>query len=208
MRRLLPLVAAAALGLGLHVAFTEWRTTVYPAAEAEATRGRVLVTFRSVLHSEGNAGAWDAADRRIRAYHSLWERCFESAHPDPGPAHRRCVAERVASFGPPTPTSRAVAIGECARKLFGGIPHQAALEACVGEAGGEDLGIPRWTFDRIGPRFEAAYVTETALRAEQYLDSDAASRALGWAGGMLLPAALLVRVAWRVHRQAEQGRDT
>jgi hypothetical protein len=190
--RVLLALACVAAAAGLHKGCCEWRTLEYAASEEPIADARALLSVRKVRHAEGNAARWDEQDRVLRAYDEAWRDCYLEVNgaPEAGSPLDRCLEGRP--YTRPTPTAQAVALGECELALHGSLRRAEGIRACLRRGGETDFHLPRWSFERIGVRFEGPYVTETALFAENWLGRAAWDRALGIAFGVALPALLVM----------------
>lgn len=166
-RRLrLPLaLACLVLAALLHVAFCEWRTLEYAAADDAAVDERLLLSLRKELQP-GNAERWDREDRSLRIYDAAWLACYRDARgrPEPGDARARCLAAR--RYRVLGSTAEAVALAECEGELHGRVVAAEVIAACLRARGYAEAPLPRWSFERIGRRFDGPYVTQTGLFAE------------------------------------------
>lgn len=194
-------LACLAAALLLHRGFTEWRTLEVPAADEARAAERLLLPIRTRRHPLGNAERWDREDRALRAYDAAWRACYREAcgEPEPDGPLARCLAARPYRIG--STTAEAVALAECERALHGAIPDAAAIAACLRVQGYPEAPVPRWSFERIGHRYDGPYVTLTGVFAEARLADPRASRWLGAALGLAFPA-LLVALAIGALRRA------
>jgi hypothetical protein len=190
--RLLVALACVAVAAGLHKSCCEWRTLEYAASEEPTADARALLSLKKVRHAEGNAARWDERDGVLRAYDRTWRDCYLAVNgaPEPGSPFDRCLEGRP--YTRPTPTAQAVALGECEIALHGSVRRAHAIRTCLRREGQTEFHVPRWSFERIGVRFEGPYVTETALFAEDWLGRPAFDRALGIGFGVALPALLVI----------------
>lgn len=196
-------LAYLAAALLLHKGFCEWRTLEYAASEEAAHDALLLLPVRTLRHASGNAGRWDPQDQALRAYDADWLACYREVHgePEPGSERASCLAAR--SYAVVGTTAEAVALGECELEQHGRVRNSEALAACLLKRGYTKHPVPRWSFERIGRRFDGAYVTRSALFAEAWLETPAANRRAGVALGVSLPL-LLGALALRtlLHRGA------
>jgi hypothetical protein len=190
--RLLGAVTALGLAAGLHLACCEWRTLECEAERADEAGALAMLVWRRVDHAEGNAVAWEARKRALRAYHADWLDCWNAE-----PHAAACAASDDPTANA---TVRAVAVRACAEEKGLPIEGRERFRRCVESRGHRELHPPRWTRDDFGPRFDGPYLSLTALFAEDFGLSRETGRALGWGAGVLIPAVLVV-LAVRVATQ-------
>ena len=185
-------LALACLGAAalLHKGFCEWRTLEYAATEEAAHEALLLVPVRTVRHASGNAERWDREDQALRAYDRAWLACHQELHgpPAPGGEQARCIAAR--SYRVIGATAEAVARAECEIERHGRLQEREALAACLRARGYPELHVPRWSFERIGRRFDGPYLTRSALFAEERLSRPGASRLAALGLGVIVPLLL------------------
>jgi hypothetical protein len=78
------------------------------------------------------------------------------------------------------------------------VRNSEALAACLLRRGHRRHPVPRWTFERIGRRFDGPYVTRSGLFAEAWMEAPDADRLTGAVLGVGLPlllGALALRTA-------------
>jgi hypothetical protein len=193
MRRALRIAAAPAClaaALVCHETFSEWRTERIPAEHRAALRARILLPLREVRHAEGNAAEWDAAERVVRSYDRDWLACHHELRGDPAPGDPLAVCLGLRPYTIVGATAEAVARAECELELHGSLPERAPLEACVRARGHRETPIPRWPYERLGPRFAGPWVEETALFAEREVANVRVPRAAAIVLGLAVPVAL------------------
>jgi hypothetical protein len=194
MRRAARLAAAfacAAAALACHETFCEWRTVRVPAERAGAEHARALLEIRAERHAEGNAAEWDRGELAVRAYDRDWLACHREIRGDPaaGSPLAECLARRPYTIH--GATAEAVARGECELELHGELQGGAAFAACLARSGHRETPIPRWPYERLGPRFTGPWIAETALFAEREVAGLPLPHVAAIAGGIALPGALV-----------------
>jgi hypothetical protein len=193
MRRPLRLAAAlacAAAALVLHETFCEWRTLRVPAEQSDGAHARLLVRIREVAHARGNAAEWDRADAELRAYDRDWLACHRAVRGDPEPGSPLAVCLALRPYTIVGATAEAVARGECEVELHGALPEGAAVAACLAARGRRASPIPRWGYERLGPRFSGPWLALTGLFAERDVANVVVPKEIAVAAGIALPAVL------------------
>jgi hypothetical protein len=188
--RLASALACAVAALALHETFCEWRTLRVPAEQEYGAHARLLLRVREVAHASGNAAEWDRADAELRAYDRDWLACHRAVRGDPEPdrALAACLARRP--YTVVGATAEAVARGECELELHGALPERDAVADCLAARGRSEAPIPRWGYERIGPRFTGPWLALTGLFAERDVANVVVPKEIAVAAGLALPAAL------------------
>ena len=200
MRRPLRLAAALACAAGalvLHETFCEWRTLRVPAEQSYGAHARLLLRVREVTHASGNAAEWDRADGELRAYDRDWLACHREVRGDPQPGGPLAVCLELRPYTVIGATAEAVARGECELELHGALPQRDAVAACLAAHGRREAPIPRWGYERLGPRFTGPWFALTGLYSERDVANVVVSKETAVAAGIVLPA-VLCAVAVRI----------
>ena len=153
--------------LVLHETFCEWRTLRVPAEQSDGAHARLLLRVREVTHASGNAAEWDRADGELRAYDRDWLACHREVRGDPQPGGPLAVCLARRPYTVVGATAEAVARGECELELHGALPQRDAVAACLAARGRREAPIPRWGYERLGPRFTGPWFALTALYSER-----------------------------------------
>ena len=193
MRRPLRLAAAlacAVAALVLHETFCEWRTLRVAADQRYGAHARLLLPVREVEHAIGNAAEWDRADAELRAYDRDWLACHRAVRGDPEPGSPLALCLERRPYTVAGATAEAVARGECELELHGALPQRDAVAACLAARGRGEAPIPRWGYERIGPRFTGPWLALTGLFSERDVANVVVPKEIAIAAGLALPAAL------------------
>jgi hypothetical protein len=191
MRRRVIATASVLLAVLAHWRFCEWRVVEYEVERADENEVRALWIVRRTLHPSGNAPAWDARQRELRAYHADWLACW-AAEAAAQPTDSTAVACRSELDAVADATTRAVRLAACEAGHEPRLSSRPSFRTCLAQRGRTASPPPRWTRDDFGPRFTGPYLTLAALFAEDLAGSALRSRALGWALGIALPLGLVV----------------
>jgi hypothetical protein len=208
MRRPLRLAAAlacAVAALVLHETFCEWRTLRVAEAQRDGAHARLLLQVREVAHARGNDAEWDRGDAELRAYDRDWLACHREVRGDPEPESPLAVCLARRPYTVVGATAEAVARGECELELHGALPERVAVAECLAARGRSDAPIPRWGYERLGPRFTGPWLALTGLFAERDVANVVVPKEIAVAAGLALPAALCA-VAVRLCLRVSAGR--
>jgi hypothetical protein len=193
MRRPLRLAAAlacAVAALVLHETFCEWRTLRVPEEQRDGAHSRILLRVREVAHASGNDAEWDRADAELRVYDRDWLACHREVRGDPEPGSPLAVCLGRRPYTVVGATAEAVARGECELELHGALPQRDAVAACLAARGRSEAPIPRWGYERLGPRFTGPWLALTGLFSERDVANVVVPKEIAVAAGLALPAAL------------------
>jgi hypothetical protein len=188
--RFAAVLACLVAALVLHETFCEWRTLRVPAEQGDGAHARLLLRIREVAHPSGNAADWDRADAELRAYDRDWLACHREVRGDPEPDAPLAVCLSLRPYTIVGATAEAVARGECELELHGSLPDGAAIAACLAARGRRDSPIPRWGYERLGPRFTGPWLALTGLFAERDVANVVVPTEIAVAAGIALPAVL------------------
>ena len=193
--RLAAALACAATALVLHETFCEWRTLRVPAEQRAGAHARLHVEVRETEHATGNAEGWDRADGELRAYDRDWLACHREVRGDPAPESALAVCLSLRPYTIVGTTAEAVSRAECELELHGALPERGAIAACLAARGRSDAPLPRWGYERLGPRFTGPWLALTGLFAERDVANVVVPREIAITAGIVLPAVLCAAAA-------------